>query len=261
MSVRNWWKGTCFALVCIGALSGCAPGQQPSSLSTAATATVIDEHANWKPLEQAILASSTATLYKIKSSVSLKNGSMHTSYTAYGTVNLPDKMLLSVHENNFNISFFQQGQVAYADENGTWTHTDAVTNLDAYGGYVPLVQTAAKQQLRLIQLKKVFVVNEYCNVYQVTVPQSLVQPPAFLEKLEDLQPVDTSSNQSIQYTFYVGQKTGKLREVQTQSINSVDEVGPVSTATDTTFFDIDDEKNTEIQVPLALAKTLEHDAQ
>ncbi|MFB5192481.1 hypothetical protein [Alicyclobacillus fastidiosus] len=261
MSRRVLGFGSMVAMLALAGLTGCTPAVQAPSSGAATAQTVIHTNVSWQPLSTAVDKSTTATMYKLESDVELKNGSMHTSYTVYGTVNLPDKASINIHENNFNISFYQQGQVAYADEASSWTQTQPMSNLGSYGSYQTLIQDAAAKQVSLIQLNRTFVVDEYCNVYQFTMPNQSVALPGFLQQVPGAKSGDIGANEPIEYTFYVGQKTGYIREVQTDSVNPVDQMGPVATDTTTTFFDIDEPKVAAVQVPQTLVTQLEGSAQ
>ncbi|GEO24766.1 hypothetical protein AAC03nite_05510 [Alicyclobacillus acidoterrestris] len=262
MSRRVAGFGTMVVMLALAGLTGCTPAvQAPSSSTTSTAVTVTAKNVSWTPLTKAVNKSTAASMYKLESDVELKNGSMHTSYTVYGTVNLPDRASISVHENNFNISFYQQGKVAYADETSSWTQTDPIQDLRSFNSYAQLVQTAAGKHLTLEKLNRTFVVDEYCDVYRFTMPNQSVQLPGFLQQVAGNNRSTLGSNEPIQYTFYVGQTTGFVREVQTDSINPVDQLGPVVTDTSTTFFDIDEPKVAAVKIPQTLVKQLEGSAQ
>lgn len=250
--------------LCLTGLSGCTPAIQKASSGASSIGKITERNVDWAPLQTAIRRSAASTVFKIKSSVSLKDGSMHTHFSVYGTVNLPDKISVSLTENNFNISYFQQGKVAYADEQGIWKQTQSMQKFDAYQGYVELIQKAITNKLPLNQLNRSYVVNEYCDVYQVTMPTGSVSLPSFLADVSGASgagSAQVSAGEPIQYTFFVGEKTGYLREVQTTSVSGVNEVGPVAADTDTTFFDIDKPNIAKITVPKTLVKQLEASGQ
>lgn len=248
-------------VLCVGLVSGCTPAVQSASVGSQKATHVLQNNVSWTSLQSAISKSDGATIYKVKSSVTLKDGSMHTNYSLYGAVNLPNTISVQVHENNFNISFYQQGQVAYSDELGTWMQSSPVSDIDAYSGYRQLIDSAIAAQTPLQQLNKTYVDNEYCDVYRATFKEGTLPLPSFLQSVtggttqtgtKDTIPA------SIQYTFYVGKKSGYVREIQTQDINTVNEIGPVATATDMTFFDINNAKLAQISVPQTLVKQLEN---
>ncbi|WAH35445.1 hypothetical protein [Alicyclobacillus dauci] len=255
-------KSAVMVAVCLAGLTGCTPSVQRPSIASATATKVTQTNVSWSALAQAVAKTSAASMYKIQSTVSLQNGSSHTSFTVYGTVNLPDKISVQVHENNFNISFYQQGKVAYADEQGQWNQTNALSNIDAFGGYQQIVHAAMADNLPLEKMNRTYVTDEYCDVYRVTMPDSTATVPAFLQSLSALESKgEVAVKEPIQYIFYVGETSGYIRQVQTQSVNSVNQVGPVATNTSTLFYDLDQEKVAQIQIPNSLVKQLENTGQ
>lgn len=250
-------KGISMASLCLLVLTGCAPGIQTTSVGSTSATNVVQANVNWNSLEQAVKKSAQSTLYRIKSDVSLQNGSLHTNYSVYGTVQLPDRASIQVHENSFNISLYQQGQVAYADEKNAWTKTSPIVNYDAFAGYQQVVQSALKNHLSLQQLNRTYVVDEYCDVYRFTLPSSAAPVSDFLQGNSVTNAQSQTLGESIQYTMYIGQTTGYLRQIETQSINTVDQMGPIETKTTTTFFDIDDPQVAQVQIPPTLVTHLE----
>jgi hypothetical protein len=69
---------------------------------------------------------------------------------------------------------------------------------------------------------------------------------------------DTASG--VEYVFYVGQTSGYLRQVQTQSVNMVNNVGPMLTSTTTLFSAIDQPTVAQMQIPSTLVQQLERGA-
>lgn len=252
------------ALCGVLAVSGCTPAVQNQSVGTQKAHQVIKPSVSYLPLKNAVLKSESANMYRIKSTVQEQDGTAHTNYSLYGYVNLPNRLSVQVHENSFNISFYQQGQVAYADELGTWTQSPSVAKLNAYQDYYELVSQVMALHTTLTQMNKVYVDNEYCDVYRFDVTNPKLSPPPFLESLAGVTGSAVSTqltgqnSTGIQYTFYVGQHSGYLREVQSQTINGVGGLGPIATSTDTTFFDINNSKLAKITVPNTLVKQLEN---
>ncbi|WP_067617285.1 hypothetical protein [Alicyclobacillus acidiphilus] len=262
MKVRHRWAtSVLISVFCGSLLAGCAPGVQTASIASGTATTVTQKNVDWTPLLNAITKSEGATLYRLQSSVSIQNGSLKTSYTVYGTIQLPDTINMQVHENNFNIGMYQQGQVAYQEDNGTWIKMQPLQNLDAYQGYADVIEQAMKQGYKLDEMNQTYVMDEYCNVYRVTVPNGMAPLPAFLadavgSSAKTLN--DTASG--VEYVFYVGQTSGYLRQVQTQSVNMVNNVGPMLTSTTTLFSAIDQPTVAQMQIPSTLVQQLERGA-
>lgn len=246
------------AAICGTVLAGCAPGVQTASIASGTATTVTNKNVDWTPLIDAINKSEGATLYRLQTSVSVQNGNLKTSYTVYGTIQLPDTTNIQVHENNFNVGVYQQGKVAYQEDNGTWIKMTPLANLDAYKGYAQVVNRALKQGYKLDEMNQTYVMNEYCNVYRLDVPNGTAVLPGFLDGAvgSSAKALKSSSSQ-IEYLFYVGQTSGYLRQVQTQSVNMVNGVGPMSMTTTTLFSSIDDPQIAQIEIPSSLVQQLE----
>ncbi|WP_231862827.1 hypothetical protein [Alicyclobacillus mali (ex Roth et al. 2021)] len=232
------------------------------SIASGTATQVVSRQAAWGPLVQAIEKSEAASMYKLQTAVNIQNGNLHTSFTVYGTIQQPDMASIQVHENNFNIAFYQQGQVAYQQDGTIWSPAQPVSTLNAYAGYRDVVEYAMAHHFPLVQMNRTYVVDEYCNVYRVIVPNGTVSLPAFLGGAPGASSTELSSHASeVAYVFYVGQTTGYIRQIQTQSVGVVDSVGSLIMQTSTIFQDIDNTQLAKVQIPVSLAQQLEQGVQ
>ncbi len=215
-------------------LSGCSPSaqppQNPNSVANLGTGKVSSDAIN--ELERAVQLGEQSGKYKMKSNVQLLQGTIHTDFSVYGTINLPDRASLSFHENNFNISFYQQGQSAYSLANSQWTPASPISGIDVFPGYARLLAHVAESKTPIYQLKDTYDVDEYCHVYQVSVPG---QDVASLSMWGNGFKLNGISN--VTYTFFVGIKDNLLIEVQTESVGAVSGIGGENVESDTVLYD------------------------
>ncbi|WP_206830824.1 hypothetical protein [Alicyclobacillus fructus] len=250
-------------VLCAGLLAtGCTPGVQSVSIASGTATQVVSNQAPWSPLLNALDKSEAASMYKMQTAVNIQNGNLHTSFTVYGTIQQPDMASIQVHENNFNIAFYQQGEVAYQQDGTIWSPAQPVSNLNAYQTYRDVVEYAMAHHLRLVKMNRTYVVDEYCDVYRVVVPNGIVSLPLFLGGTAGANEAELSRHASeVAYVFYVGETSGYLRQVQTQSVAVVDSVGSLIMQTSTIFQDIDNAQLAKVQIPVSLVQQLEQGVQ
>ncbi|WP_062309076.1 hypothetical protein [Alicyclobacillus sendaiensis] len=249
--------------LCAGLLAtGCTPGVQSVSIASGTATQVVSSHVSWAPLIRALNKSETASMYKLQTAVNIQNGNLHTSFTVYGTIQQPNMASIQVHENNFNIAFYQQGQVAYQQDGTIWSPAQPVSNLNAYEGYRDIVEYATAHHLPLQKMNRTYVVDEYCDVYRVVVPNGVVSLPAFLGGVPGASSAELATHASeVAYVFYVGETSGYIRQIQTQSVGVVDSVGSLIMQTTTIFQDIDNAELAKVQIPVSLVQQLEQGVQ
>jgi len=230
-------------------LTGCSPSTQllPQQLNQQG----VLQSNGWKTIQAAVQLGMSENMYKIKSAVTLIQGSQHTGFSVYGSINVPDSAALSIHENNFNIAFYQQGLSAYAQDNARWSQTNAISNIGVYPVYSKLLQHIQTRSIPVYQEKDEYVVDEYCKVFRMIIPGEHV---AQLSVWSSGITLPTLSQ--VQYTFFIGKKSGQLREVQTSSVGDLSQIGSVQVDSDTILFDIGN-KIAKVQIPNDLVKTLE----
>ncbi|KRW91005.1 hypothetical protein SD51_11615 [Alicyclobacillus tengchongensis] len=244
---------------CAALLVGCAPGVQKASIASGTATTIVKPDVSFAPLVVALHKSEQAQEYKLLTTVTIQNANLKTSFTEYGTLQMPNMANIQVHENNFNIGLYQQGQVAYQQDGTVWSKTEPVANLDAYQGYADIIDKAMQDHLQLAQMDRTYVVDEYCDVYRVIVPNGVAGLPTFLQQTAGTSiPSIASHSSPVEYIFYVGESSGYIRQVQTQSVNVVDAVGSLSIQTSTIFSDIDNAQLAQVQIPSSLVGQLEH---
>lgn len=232
-------------------VTGCSPSVQNASHETFRPEQFVGVQ-GWNAIRNAVVRTESAGRYKIKSSLDFEQGSIHTNYSVYGSINVPDRASLSLHENNFNVVYYQQGAVAYALDNGTWAKVDAISNLDVLPSYDRVLVTVDSSKVPLTKGADAFVVNEYCDVYQATLPGDNVAQVALWDNHAHLPNIG-----EVQFTFYIGKKSHELREVDTSSVGTESDVGAILTKTNTVLFDIGSDI-ANVQIPTDLVKQLEN---
>lgn len=225
----RWVATVASVTVGVGLLTGCAPSVQPLPPNQA-QGTV--DPSGWAAIRQSVDASATSSMFDIKSEVDFTEGTLKTSYTTYGSINLPQTINLSLHEQNFNVRYYQQGQVAYEFSDNAWVEAPPLSNMDVLAGYHQLVSSVPATSVVVYQLPPQFVVTEYCDIYKVVIPSQYVK--ALIGWSKNSQVHNTSD---VVYTFAVGQDSGLLDEVTTNSVGEVQSVGPVQISSDTELFD------------------------
>jgi len=244
-------------VICILALSGCAPGYQPLTSTTTVSTFDVSAPSGWSIIFQSAQKGQSLTMYKVETSVDLIQGSLHTNFTEYGAINPPDRASLDYHAVNSNVQFYQQGLVAYSFDDGFWTQTNTIPNLNVFPSYEELAQQGMRSGWSISSSKKpIYVQDEYCIVYQAIIPANSMNPlPTAGIASNDA--AQSGMSGDLQVKFFVGKIDGQLREVQTVSLGGVDNVGSIQVTTDTTLFDLD-KKTAKVQVPLTLTKQLEN---
>jgi hypothetical protein len=260
MRNRKWVNGRNIAAwaVCLVGLTfgavGCTPAQQPFNTVDVEEGTPAPDA--WKTLVKAALLGEQVQMYKIKMSVDVARGSTHSTFSVYGSINVPERALVSFHENTTNIQYYQQGLCAYQQlNNGRWTQTNAIDNLDVFPSYVRLMQSAMVNNIPVRQLKDTFVVDEYCQVFKATLPSSFTASLPIWDKA-----VEPKYMGDIEYTFYVGKTDGQLREITTKSVESTAETGAFQIQSDTTLFDLNNDR-AKVMLPKDLIAQLESPGQ
>lgn len=250
-SSHTWWVAV--ATVLMLTVSGCTPTVQPNSIADPlGTGHVVDASETW----QSILASATngesTGRYMIKMNTDVSDSSLQSHMSVYGGINPPDRMSVEMVESNSDVLYYQQGQAAYYRDNGRWTETTPLEDVDVFPSYIRIIRRGAEQAAPIVQLKDTYVNNEFCKVYRTTLSASLLDTLPMLQGK-----VNTKDLQDIQYTFYVGIKDKMLRRVQTQSVGDVTGVGSLQVDSDTVLFDLGETIAT-VQLPKDLAKQLEN---
>lgn len=250
---RNLYVLVSAALFSTLAVTGCTPAvhPQPSTDVNTEQGKPVSLGAWDTVLNGAKLGLNTSK-YMVKVDASLVQGPIHSSFSVYGGINLPDKADLGIAEATNYVKFYQQGKAAYFMDNGHWTQTNSLDNLNVYESYFRLIDQAKAQNVPLKQLDKAYVVDEYCDVYQAVIPSALVDKhPAWMPTQINTQTGDT------EYTFYVGQKDHYLRRISTVSVAGLPKVGSMEANSDTVLFDIDQDV-AKINLPKDLVDQLEN---
>lgn len=230
-------------------LTGCSPSAQPFPLEPNQQGVLAAN--GMKTIQKAVQLGMSEKMYDIKSNVTTIQGSMHTDFSVYGSINEPNSASLNINENNFNISFYQQGLSAYALDNGRWTQTKVLSDMGVYPAYSKLLHSVQNQSIPVYQEKDQYVVNEYCKVFRMIVPRTLFAQLSVWGagmKLPDIS--------NVQYTFFIGKTSDQLREIQTRSVGDMSGIGSVQVNSDTILFNIG-KKIAKVQIPSDLVKTLE----
>ncbi|MCL6445741.1 MAG: hypothetical protein K6T83_20215 [Alicyclobacillus sp.] len=242
---------TAASMLVISGVAGCAPATQNTTvnpLGTPIPSPLMHEPASWQAVIQGARQDQQAGMYMVKMQVSTAQGSLHSGFSVYGSINLPDRAALSITDNGDSEGYFQQGKSAYTKADYRWQQVDPLPNLDLSGSYLKLASRAASAAVPLTKVQDhVFVVNEFCTVYQATVPASLVVRLAG-------QPLNGEMSDVV-YTFYVGNKSGYLLEVSTESVGASGEVGTMQVNSDTELFGFGKDTS-QVKVPNDLFASL-----
>ncbi|MCF8564730.1 hypothetical protein LLE49_08315 [Alicyclobacillus tolerans] len=240
-------------LTTVFGLSGCSPSAQPP-LNNQPTGTGVLSSNGWQKIYAAVQLGEQAKMYKVKSTVSVAQGPLHSNLSVYGSINEPDRAYVSFTEDNKMVQFYQQGQAAYEMGPSGWSQATPINDLNLYTSYAQLLSRGVHSTVPIYQLPKAYVVDEYCNVYTANIPEQWLNS---LPMWQNRIPANRSDpGNEVQFVFYVGQKDGELREVQTSSVGSVSEAGPLVVNTDTILFSINSPL-AKIQLPPNLIKAME----
>ncbi len=230
-------------------LTGCSPSAQPLLMQGSQPGVL--QPNGLQMIQKAVRLGMSENMYKIKSDLTTVQGSLHTDFFVYGSIDTPNLASLNIHENNFNISFYQQGLSAYTFDNGRWSRTKAFPNIDVYPSYSKLLQLEQNQSIPVYEEKDQYVVDEYCKVYRMIIPGKHVTQLSVLNTGTEFPAIS-----NVQYTFFIGETSGQLREIQTSSVGDMSGVGAVQVNSDVILFDIG-KKAAKVQIPSNLVKTLE----
>ncbi|MCL6515662.1 hypothetical protein [Alicyclobacillus sp.] len=251
------WIVTLAAVAGLAALEGCTPATQPSDRPNAAQAVPLGPEA-WRTVLNAAQAGESVKQYMIKLDVQSQQGSLRSSYAAYGAVNRPDRLSIDILNQGTDLYFYQQGQSAYFRQDGHWSPTPAIADVDAYQSYVRTIQQAMAHAAPLGKLPRVYVNDEYCDVYRTTMSGQDLWPGGVTAGDAALVwPVNPGQMGAVQMTFYIGERTHVLRRVDAQSVGTVREIGTVQVDASTVFFDLD-APVARITLPKDLVRQLEN---
>lgn len=230
--------------------SGCSPAVQPPApdhpLGTPTLAST-----GWQVIMGAVQHNEQAGMFKMKMTTSVAEGAIRSAFSMYGAFNPPERASFAMQVNDVTEQYYQQGTSAYAQTLAGWSQTHALPNVDAMASYQLLVSHATTDNIPVYRLKDTYVLDEYCQVYEATVPATWLPP---LLGWRQLKP---SVDAKVQYYFYVGKNDGALREVTTSSVGSVSSAGPVAVSSDTILFDIG-KATAKVQFPVGLLTSLEN---
>lgn len=241
-----------------GAATGCSPAVQPpqaqQTLSSGATPPPINvpgSSADWGVIKRGVTISGESGLYMEKILVDVSQGTLHSDLSVYGAVNGATNTSLAFHENSRNMKYYQQNQSAYEQDNSQWSQVAPLRNVDVWPSYQALVDASSSGGIRLEMLHMAprFVVDEYCDVYQAVIP------PHFVPVVSQFGNAGAANSSGVVYTFFVGQHDHAVREVSTQSVGAVENVGGVQITTDAVFFAIAS-NNALMQIPFDLYTSL-----
>ncbi|WP_029420529.1 hypothetical protein [Alicyclobacillus macrosporangiidus] len=238
-------------------LAGCTPAAQPKEKPDAGQGIPQPQSA-WVTVLAAAEAGQRAHQYMIRIDVQSQQGALHSSFSAYGAINRPDRVSIDLLNQGTDLYFYQQGGSAYYRQDGHWSPAPALTDTDAYQGYVRAIQSGMQQKAPLVQLPRVYVNDEYCDVYQATLSgQNLWPGGVSAGDAALVWPVQSGQMGNVLYTFYVGQRDHLLRRVDAESVSTVRQIGTVQVDATTVFFDID-QPAAKITLPKDLVKQLEN---
>jgi hypothetical protein len=245
----RWFTLLAVSLTCLG---GCGPAVQPlpaDERTAVGTPVPVDV---WDAILAGAKSGMDARTFMFKSDVTLVQGPIHSSFSVYGAVNPPDKAQLGFTSATDYIQYYQQGKSAYYNkDNGHWLQTTALPQINPYASFFDLIESARANRIPLRKLDRQYVVDEYCDVYQATIPSSSTRLqlnwiPAHL----------AAETGEVQYTFYVGEKDGLLRKVDTSSVSGLPDVGSMQCDSQTVIFDINQDI-AKVKLPPDLVTQLE----
>ncbi|MCL6453509.1 MAG: hypothetical protein K6T78_07730 [Alicyclobacillus sp.] len=247
---RRWLLLGAGTLAC-GVAAGCGPAVQSSAnTQNQQTMGTPVPSSTWKRIVGAAEAGTQLTMYKEQMKATFTQGSLHSTFSVYGAINPPDRISLAITEGNTQTDYYQQGQTAYAYDNGRWSPSAPLSEADVYPSFLALAQAAQAAGEALYQLPRTYVQDEYCDVYRTVLPGEDLK---LLPQWTSIAPGDVGR---VLVTWYVGQTDGVLREVDTQSVAGIPRTGALQIDTTTLLFDLNN-KIAQIQLPQSLIKELE----
>ncbi len=209
-------------LALVAVVSGCGPSTEQAIAPPAGQLQALSQGAaasnGWAPVQNGVLLGEKLQKYIVNSAATIVNGRAKSSFTLYGQVNVPDTTLLAVSLNGQSDLYYQQGKAAYQAVNGKWMPSTPVGQVDVYRPYQKLVSAAMNQGITLKQFPRQYVIDEYCTVYEAEIPSSLLASSGVSTGLvggatSSATSAVTAQSGDILMAFYVGQRTGVLREV------------------------------------------------
>lgn len=259
MTPQNCRKFVLMALTSVTFLSltACGPAVQPmtgtgagSAVNPAKTGQQVPA-STWQSIAQAAQAGMQIQYYKEQLTASMSQGSLHSNYSLYGSLNPPDGAYLTLREGNTSLDYYQHGQVAYYLDNGRWSATPDIPNVNVYSSYEQLIGRAGQAGVPLYQQKRAYVFDEYCDVYTSVLPAGMVSA------LPSMDSVKTDKLGPVAVTWYVGQSDNLLRRVDMQTVGGISDIGEMQLNTSTLIFDINSPV-AKVSVPKDLVKQLEN---
>lgn len=249
---KVWKRASAWGIALLGCtfLVGCSPSiQQPLAGMTPVSFQKIAPN-GWSAILASVQKGTQLKKYQIKSKVEVVDNSLHPYYATYGSIQKPDKVSMSVHEGDFNIDFFQQGKSAFSFINGHWSVATPLSNPDVFPTYLQILEGVAKTGAPVYLEPTQYIVDEYCTVYAVKVPAAAVEQLAEWDGGEVF-----SSSSPVLMTLMIGKRNDELREVQTTSVGSLPNIGPIELTSTTVLFNMN-KKYADVTVPASLVKQM-----
>lgn len=244
--------GTALALL----VTGCSPSTQHAVTRTPGQLQSLSlgqpAQSGWTPLSAASVKGEQLQQYVVNTAASVMNGRDRNSLSISGQVNAPDKALLTISLNGLSGLFYQQGNAAFQSINGKWMASSPIGNVNLFPAYTKLINAAQSAGLTIEKFPRQYVIDEYCAVYEASIPAALVKTSGVTESVGATTATGTSAPATgdVLFAFYVGQRTGVLREVAYTTSSSSAQTN-FTTTVNTQFGDLN-QPGAQVHIPQTL---------
>lgn len=229
-------------------LSGCGLGiTAPSNQDIPAPPVEKRVDANgWSAILEAIDKSQSIDRFVMNGSVYTRERGLTHTTQVYGTVILPDQIVMSENVDGRSYYIFQDQRSSYYREDGAWRPSDRITLPNPFAS---LKRLQTIHPSTVYRLKDQILISFNTHVYQ------------FEADAVPLAGVPVTKGKSIPslYTLYIDEKTGMISKIEMESVSAIDEVGSFVTNAAIQFSSVND-GTLKVEMPPELKNQLKEGA-
>lgn len=239
-------------------VTGCSPSTQhaltqtPGQLQSLSFGHPVSN--GWTLLSAASVKGEQLQQYVVNTAASVVDGRDRNSLSISGEVNSPDRALLTISLNGLSGQFYQQGNAAFQSINGKWMASSPIGNVNLFPAYTKLINAAQNAGLKIEKFPRQYVIDEYCIVYEASIPAAVVKTSGVTATATAGATagtgISTAATGNLLFAFYVGQRTGILREVAYTTSSSSAQTNFVTTVN--TEFGALNQPTAQVNIPQTL---------
>lgn len=230
-------------------LTGCNLESDPGKLTQVVVQRTVAPQ-GLQTIETALEGMKELQNYQLKANLQVTTGRFVQTVDFYGTVILPDSVLMDETIGNADYELYQSGHFAYYDDGNIWKKMTPLSDLRPWDSLLNLLKESPPRVV--YELPKQTVVSWDCYVFQFATKAK--QGSAVEEAGLGAIGQQTIPHTAL-YTVWIDTKDGQFRQVEVQSTAGVPSIGTESFEGTTLFFS--ENKNQPLKVPSSLLQQVE----